>query len=165
MDAVQSPSHSNVDDEVRHDRLTGHTIEVPLGPLLSQAAITVEEHAETEAERIAAAALALPHTHGAMAIASMTDRLLTRVGGLAAGIEHIPVCRRGVRGVAALAKWQTLQDRGPAPDPLGNWSYMRELAHVAHDMVRVLQDHRAAEQPRGAFVARPGMPPLTPGAP
>ncbi|MFC9700942.1 hypothetical protein ACFTWD_09650 [Streptomyces sp. NPDC056943] len=129
-----------------------------------QVSAAVEQHAETEAERDAAAALALPHTHGAVAIASMTDRLLTRVGGLAAGIELIPVCRRGVRGVAALAKWQMLQDRGPAADPLGNWSHMRDLAHLSHDMVRVLQDHRAAEQPR-AFVGRPGMPPLTPGAP
>ncbi|MFB7356058.1 hypothetical protein [Streptomyces gardneri] len=130
-----------------------------------QVSAVVEEAAETEADRDAAAALALPHTHGAAAVASMTTRLLTRVGGLAAGIELIPVCRRGVRGVAALAKWETLRAKGPAADPLGNWSHMRELAHTAHEMVRVLQEHRAAEQPRGAFVGRPGMPPHTPGAP
>ena len=41
---------------------------------------------------------------------------------------------------------------------------MRDLAHLARDMVRVLRDHRTAEQPKG-FVGQPGMPPLTPSTP
>ncbi|MFB7374187.1 hypothetical protein ACFC0D_30560 [Streptomyces sp. NPDC056222] len=96
-----------------------------------------------------------------MAIASATDRLLTRVEGLVAGVELIPVCRRGARALGTLARWETLKAKGPAPDPLGNWSHMRELAHVARDLVRVLREHREAEQP-GAFVGRPGLPPLAP---
>lgn len=134
---------------------------MPLGPLVVQVASAVEEHAEGEAERAASAALAIPHTHGAVAIASTTGRLLTRVEGLAVGIEYIPVCRRGARGVGVLARWETLKTKGPAPDPLGNWSYMRDLAR---DMVRVLHNHRTAEQPK-VFVGRPGMPPLTPSTP
>ncbi|MFH8717525.1 hypothetical protein [Streptomyces zaomyceticus] len=142
----------------------GPAAETALGTAVLRIAAAVEEHAEDEAERVASAALAVPHTHGAVAIASATDRLLTRVEGLAAGIEYIPVCRRGARGVGVLARWETLKAKGPAPDPLGNWSYMRDLAHLARDMVRVLRDHRTAEQPKG-FVGRPGMPPLMPSAP
>ncbi|MEU6170022.1 hypothetical protein [Streptomyces tanashiensis] len=147
-----------------HDHTTptraDKTVEVDLGTFLCQAVDAVERHAE--AARIAAAALALPHTHGAMAVASMTDRLLTRAEGMAAGIDRIPVCRRGDQGVGVLARWQTLKAKGPAADPLGTWSYMRDLAHLAHDMVRVLREHRAAEQPK-LFVGRPSMPPLAPG--
>ncbi|MFD0078251.1 hypothetical protein ACFVIY_38120 [Streptomyces sp. NPDC127166] len=135
-----------------------------LGAAVLQITDAVENHAEIEAERIAVAALALPHTHGAMAIASMTDRLLTRIEGLAVGIEYIPVDLRSTRGSRALARWETLKVKGPAADPLGTWSYMRNLAHVACDMVHVLRERRATEQPK-AFVGRPGMPPITPGAP
>ncbi|MEU7124421.1 hypothetical protein [Streptomyces zaomyceticus] len=135
-----------------------------LGTAVLRIAAAVEEHAEDEAERASSAALAIPHTHGSVAIASATNRLLTRVEGLAVGIEYIPVCRRGARGVGVLARWETLKAKGPAPDPLGNWSYMRDLAHLARDMVRVLRDHRTAERPK-VFVGRPGMPPLTPSTP
>ncbi|MEU5920884.1 hypothetical protein [Streptomyces sp. NPDC047141] len=99
-----------------------------------------------------------------MAIASMTDRLLTRVEGLAAGVEYIPVDLRSTRGSRALARWKTLTVKGPAGDPLGTWSYMRDLAHVACDMVHVLRDRRAAEQST-AFVGRPSLPPIAPDAP
>jgi hypothetical protein len=90
--------------------------------------------------------------------------LLTRIEGLAVGVERIPVCRRGASGVGALATWERLKVQGPAPDPLGNWSYMRDLAHAILGMVHSLREHRTAEQPK-VFVGRPGMPPLTPDAP
>ncbi|MFE5710595.1 hypothetical protein ACFQ7J_07185 [Streptomyces sp. NPDC056501] len=138
------------------------TIETALSTAVLLLATPVEEHAEDEAERAAAAALAIPHTSRTVAVATITDRLLTRIEGLAVGIERIPVCRRGVSGVGALAKWQMLTANGPAADPLGNWSYMRELAHVTRDMVRVLREHRAAEQSK-AFVGRIDRPPLAPG--
>jgi len=135
-----------------------------LGAAVLQITDAVEDAAEVEAERTAAAALALPHTHGAIAIASMTDRLLTCVEGLAAGIEYIPVDVRSTRGSRALARWETLKVKGPAADPLGTWSYMRDLAHIACEMVHTLRERRAARQTK-AFVGRPGMPPITPGAP
>ncbi|MEU9865472.1 hypothetical protein AB0D99_31850 [Streptomyces sp. NPDC047971] len=146
-------------ENVQHDR--------PAEPVLDVAAFhaactAAEEAAEAEAERDATAALDIPHTHGSVAIASATDRLLTRVEGLAAGIELIPACRRGALGVGALGQWKALQAKGPAPDPLGNWSYLRDLAHVTRDMVRVLRQHRT-EQHR-AFVGRPDALPLAPDA-
>ncbi|WP_078944887.1 MULTISPECIES: hypothetical protein [Streptomyces] len=140
------------------------TVETDLGPALLQVATAMEEHAEDEAEREATAALAVRHTLPAAEVAALTNRLLTRVEGLAVGIEYIPVCRRSDRGVGVLARWETLKAKGPAPDPLGNWSYMRDLAHLTRDMVRVLREHRAAERPK-AFVGRPDRPHLTPGAP
>ncbi|MEV4936359.1 hypothetical protein [Streptomyces zaomyceticus] len=164
MDAVQSPSHSNVDDEVRHSKLAERTIEVPLGPLLVQAADAVEEHAEDAAELDVVAALAMRHTEDATAIAAMTNQLLTRADGLSFGVERIPLCRRGASGVGALTTWERLKSQGPAPDPLGNWSYMRSLAHAVRGMVHSLREHRAAEQPK-VFIGRPGLPPLTPTAP
>ncbi|MFG2837016.1 hypothetical protein ACGFYE_18675 [Streptomyces zaomyceticus] len=140
------------------------TVEVDLSAPLLQIATSVEEHAEDEAERDATAALAFRHTAQAATVAAMTNQLLTRVEGLAVGVERIPACRRGASGVGALATWQRLKAQGPAPDPLGNWSYMRSLAHAALGMVTSLRDHRAAEQPQ-VFVGRPGLPPLTPPAP
>ncbi|MFH8717221.1 hypothetical protein [Streptomyces zaomyceticus] len=140
------------------------TVEADLGPALLQVATAVEEHAEDEAERDATAALAVRHTLPAIEVAAMTNRLLTRVEGLAVGVERIPVCCRGASGIGALATWERLKEQGPAPDPLGNWSYLRDLAHSAHGMVHSLREHRAAEQPQ-AFVGRSGMPPLAPDAP
>ncbi|MFD8640860.1 hypothetical protein ACFV14_11180 [Streptomyces zaomyceticus] len=150
-------------DQVQHDRppeLEVHDV----GAALDAVCDAVEEAAEDEAVRDAAAALAIRHTEDAAAIAAMTDRLLTRVEGLAVGVERIPVCRRGASGVGALATWERLKAQGPAPDPLGNWSYMRGLAHAARGMVHSLREHRAAEQPK-VFIGRPGLPPLTPTAP
>ncbi|MFE6816861.1 hypothetical protein [Streptomyces sp. NPDC057677] len=161
MDAVQSPSHPNVDEDVRHEGLAELVIEVPLGPLLAQVVTPVEEHAENEAERDATAALAMRSAYEPTAIAAMTDRLLTRIEGLAVGVERIPVCRRGASGVGALATWERLKAQAPPADPLNSWSYMRTLAHATHGMVHSLREHRAAEQPR-VFVGRPGLPPLTP---
>ncbi|MEX0171776.1 hypothetical protein [Streptomyces sp. LMG1-1-1.1] len=161
MAAVQSASHSNVDDEVRHDRLTELTLQVPLGALLAQVVTPVEEYAEDEAERDATAALAIRSPYEPTAIAAMTNRLLTRIEGLAVGVERIPVCRRGASGVGALATWERLKAQAPAADPLGSWSYMRTLAHATHGMVHSLREHRSAEQPK-AFVGRPGMPPVAP---
>lgn len=147
-------------EDIRHSRAPEPVLDVAA----FQAACTAaEEAAEAAAERDAATALDIPHTHGSVAIATATDRLLTRIEGLAAGIELIPVSRRGALGVGALAKWKTLKAKGPAPDPLGNWSHMRALAHVTRDMIRVLRQHRAEQQP-SAFVGRPGLPPLTPDA-
>ncbi|MEU9861348.1 hypothetical protein AB0D99_10750 [Streptomyces sp. NPDC047971] len=147
-------------EHVQHDRPPESVPSV--ADAFDAACTAVEEAAEAEAARDATAALDIPHTRGAVAIASATDRLLTRVEGLAAGVELIPACRRGALGVGALGQWKTLKARGPAPDPLGTWSYMRDLAHVTRDMVRVLQQHRTEQ--RSAFVGRPDMPPLTPDA-
>ncbi|MFE1500642.1 hypothetical protein ACFW89_36985, partial [Streptomyces albidoflavus] len=74
---------------------------------------------------------------------------------------RIPVCRRGASGVGALATWERLKAQGPAPAPLGNWSYLRALAHAAHGMVHALRQHRAAEQPT-SFVGRLDRPPIVP---
>lgn len=150
-------------EQSQHDRPPEPEV-LDVGAALSTVCDAVEAAAEDEAERDAAAALAIRHTETAAAIATMTNRLLTRVEGLAVGVERIPVCRRGASGVGALATWERLKKQGPAADPLGNWSYMRTLAHAARGMVHSLREHRAAEQPK-IFVGRPDLPPLTPTAP
>ncbi|MFG2775318.1 hypothetical protein [Streptomyces sp. NPDC048350] len=147
-------------EQIQHDR-PGESTPLDVAAALGAACTAVEEAAEGAAERDATAALDIPYTQGAVAIASAIDRLLTRIEGLAVGVERIPACRRGARGVGALAKWKTLAAKGPAPDPLGNWSYMRNIAHVTRDMVLTLREHRAAERPK-TFVGRTDLPPLAP---
>ncbi|MFE7514404.1 hypothetical protein ACFU8I_24720 [Streptomyces sp. NPDC057540] len=137
-----------------------------VGAALGTVCDVVEEAAEVEAVRDTSAALAIPRTHGAVAIATMTDRLLTRADGLAVGVAYIPVDRRSMRGARALARWETLKVKGPSDDPLGTWSYMRDLAHIVRDMVLALREHRAtAATSTRAFVGRPSMPPLAPDTP
>ncbi|MCX5229652.1 hypothetical protein [Streptomyces sp. NBC_00233] len=155
-------------DETQYAEQAGdnpaRTVETDLGAAILEAATALEQHAENAAERDATAALAIRSAYEPEAIAEMTGRLLTRVEGLAVGVERIPVCRRGASGVGALATWERLKAQGPASDPLDSWTYMRTLAHATHGMVHSLREHRAAEQPR-VFVGRPGLPPLTPTAP
>lgn len=149
-------------EQIQHDRPLEPTA-LDVAALLG-ACDALEVVAEDEAERDATAALAIRSAYEADAITAMTNRLLTRVEGLAVGVERIPVCRRGASGVGALATWDRLKDQEPASEPLSSWSYMRSLAHAARGMVCSLREHRAAEQPR-VFVGRPGLPPLTPTAP
>ncbi|MFE5546631.1 hypothetical protein ACFQ71_22760 [Streptomyces sp. NPDC056534] len=165
MDAVQSPSHPNVDEDVRHEGLTELVIEVPLGPLIAQAATALEEHAEDAALATVRKALTMQQNLDPLALARLTDALLTHCASLAVGIETIPAGRRPVRGQGALRDWATLQKDGPGDGPLGSWSYARQLAMVTRSMVTALRDHRAAEESRTPFIGRRDLPPLTPTAP
>ncbi|MFG3493017.1 hypothetical protein [Streptomyces sp. NPDC047972] len=99
-----------------------------------------------------------------LALARLTDALVTHCAGLAVGIETIPADERPVRGQGALRDWAQLQQDGPGDGPLGPWSYARMLAVVARSMVTALRDHRAATERRTHYVARPGLPPLAPSS-
>ncbi|MGW6418381.1 DUF6415 family natural product biosynthesis protein [Streptomyces sp. NPDC055055] len=115
---------------------------MPPGPAAEQSTTAGPEgHAAAQAERAAAAALALPHTHGAVAIAATTNRLLTHLEHLITHVADISLPHRPAPGTTVLNRWETLKTRGPAPDPLGNWSYMRDLAHLTRDITKTLHQH------------------------
>ncbi|MFB8083674.1 hypothetical protein [Streptomyces sp. NPDC056013] len=110
-------------------------------------------------------ALTMQDTVGTLELEQLTDRLLKQCAGLAVGIETIPADERPLRGQGALRDWAQLQEDGPGPGQLGPWSYARQLAVVARNMVTALRDHRAAEETRAPYIGRRDLPPLTPIAP
>ncbi|MFG3487445.1 hypothetical protein [Streptomyces sp. NPDC047972] len=137
---------------------------VDLGNALLQIATTIEEHAEDAAMATVRRALTMQDTIGTLELARLTDTLLTHCAGLAVGIETIPSDERPVRGQGALRDWARLKQDGPGTGPLGPWSYARMLAVVGRSMVTALRDHRATTERRPPYVARPGLPPLTPSS-
>lgn len=139
-------------------------VAVDLGALL-QAATALEEAAEDAALSTVHQALAMQEHPDALELARLTDALVSHCSGLAVGVETIPEGQRPQRGHGALRDWAQLKADGPGDGPLGPWSYARQLALVARNMIRAMQEHRAAQRDRPPFVGRPGLPPLTPTAP
>ncbi|MFD3947810.1 hypothetical protein [Streptomyces sp. NPDC058579] len=108
-------------------------------------------------------ALGLRHHPGDIALANLTDRLLSRCEGLAGEVAGIRPEERGARGNGVLETWAKLRADGPQDGPLGTWSYTKHLALAARDMVRTLRDHRAASnRTLAASVGHPDLPPLAP---
>ncbi|MFC8272377.1 hypothetical protein ACFUJR_07510 [Streptomyces sp. NPDC057271] len=143
----------------------GSGVDVQFAGLLLHACDAFEEQAEAAAEHDINEALALRHHPGSVALADLTDRLLSRCEGLSGGIEGIPAVERDARASGALKTWAQLVKDGPDAGPLGTWSYTRHLALTARDMVRVLRERRASQQAiAAAFIGRTGLPPLTPDA-
>ncbi|WP_251065936.1 DUF6415 family natural product biosynthesis protein [Streptomyces sp. ISL-36] len=142
------------------------TVEVELGELLLQGSGDVEDPVKDSVEADIRRVLEMRHHPDALALAALTDRLLTHCITLAAGVEEIPPAERSVRGAAVLETWTQLLADGPEDGPLGPWSYARHLALAARDMLSALNDHQAADRGAGApFVGRSGLPPLTPESP
>ncbi|MFB7031698.1 MULTISPECIES: DUF6415 family natural product biosynthesis protein [unclassified Streptomyces] len=139
--------------------------EVDLGTaLLLQAATAIEEHVESTALSLIRQALAIRQTPDAQELAHLTGSLLTHCASLAAGVEAIPAELRPVRGAGALRDWAQLQADGPADKPLGPWSYARQLALVARNLLQALDERRAAIVARAPYVGRPHLPPLAPSS-
>ncbi|MGW6566429.1 DUF6415 family natural product biosynthesis protein [Streptomyces sp. NPDC054975] len=149
----------------QHDRPPEPSIEVDFASILLQACDVFEEHAEEAAERDINRALGLKHHPGDVALADLTDRLLSRCDGLSGGIEGIPVAQRDARATGVLETWAKLKADGPDDGPLGTWSYTKHLALTARDMVRALRDHRTrSNRDLAAFVGRTDLPPIAPDA-
>ncbi|MFE5901221.1 DUF6415 family natural product biosynthesis protein [Streptomyces sp. NPDC056488] len=133
--------------------------------LLRQAATALEEeHAETAAFSLVRQALAIRQTPAPQELAELTDSLLTHCASLAVGVQTIPARQRPARGAGALRDWAQLQADGPADGPLGPWSYARQLALVARNMLQAICDHRGTALERAAYVGRPSLPPLAPSS-
>ena len=147
----------------QHDRAT---VEVHLGALLVQVSDAIEEHVEGTAQADIRRAIDMRAHPGDEALALLIDQLLTHCITLANGVGEIPADRRPQRGTAAVEHWAELRTAGPADGPVGTWSYARQLACVARDMLRAIDDYRhtPARRADGAFVARPGLPILAPDA-
>ncbi|MFF0426924.1 DUF6415 family natural product biosynthesis protein [Streptomyces sp. NPDC004520] len=152
-------------EQTEHTRPAGPTVEVHLGALVLQAVDAVEEHAEDAALLVINQVLSMYGKPGDLEIAQLTDRLLTHCANLAVGVETIPEGRRPQRGQGALTDWAQLQKDGPRDGPLGTWSYVRQLALVARNMVSALREHRAAPTGRAPYVGRPDRPPFAPSTP
>ncbi|MER6099426.1 DUF6415 family natural product biosynthesis protein [Streptomyces sp. NPDC001728] len=129
-----------------------------------QIATTVEERAEDAALATIRRALTMQQSLDALALARLADDLLTHCASLAVGVETIPENERPTRGQGALRDWAQLKADGPGGGPLGTWSYTRQLATVARNMVTAIRDHRAATEGRAPYVGRRELPPLTPTA-
>lgn len=154
-------------EQIEHDRAdeAGPGVEVRFAGLLLQACDAFEEQAEAVAERDITRALGLKHHPGDAELAKLTGQLLSRCDGLSGGVEGIPAAQRTARATGVLETWATLKADGPEEGPLGTWSYTRQLALVARDMVRTLREHRAASnRDLAAFVGRPDLPPIVPEA-
>lgn len=154
-------------EHIEHDRADAPAsgVEVQFAGLLLQACDAFEEQAEAAAEHDISEALALRHHPGNVALANLTDRLLSRCEGLSGGVEGIPAAERDARASGVLKTWATLKEDGPDDGPLGTWSYTRHLALTARVMVRVLRERRAQQQSAvAAFIGRPDLPPLAPDA-
>ncbi|MCX5390437.1 hypothetical protein [Streptomyces sp. NBC_00094] len=149
-------------EQIKHERPPEQTVEVHLGALLVQVADAVEGHVEDAVGTDIAGALALRHHPGDIALAQLTNRLLTHCATLANGVTEIPESDRSPRGHAVLETWAKLQEDGPADGPLGSWSYPRHLALTARDMLQAIHDHRHQTQVHGLFVGHRNMPPLAP---
>lgn len=142
-----------------------HAIEGGLTAPVLQIVTSDEEQAEDKALIAVRRALTTEQGLDALALAQLTDTLLTHCADFARAIEALPMHRRPVRGQGALRDWATLQKDGPGDGPLGTWSYARQLALVARSMVKALRSHRASTETRAPYVGRPGLPPLAPSAP
>ncbi|MFE5967142.1 hypothetical protein [Streptomyces sp. NPDC056463] len=154
-------------EQIEHNRAgkPASGVEVHFAGLLLQACNAFEEQAEAAAEHDIAEALALRHHPGNVALADLTDRLLSRCEGLSGGIEGIPATERDARATGVLETWTKLKADGPADGPLGTWSYTRQLALTARDMIRALRERRTQQQSAVAtFIGRPDLPPLAPDA-
>ncbi|MFC8276240.1 hypothetical protein ACFUJR_27665 [Streptomyces sp. NPDC057271] len=152
-------------EQIEHDRADepASGVEVDFAGILLHACDVFEEQAEAAAEHDIAEALALRHHPGNIALADLTDRLLSRCEGLSGGVEGIPAAERNARAAGVLKTWAALKEDGPDDGPLGTWSYTRHLALTARVMVRVLRERRASQQAIGAaFIGRTNMPPLAP---
>ncbi|MDT9689186.1 hypothetical protein Q5762_12705 [Streptomyces sp. P9(2023)] len=154
-------------EHIQHDRSDGVEpvpgVEARFAALLLRACDEFEEHAEKAAERDIAEALGLNNHPGDVALADLTDRLLTRCAGLSGGVEGIRPDERGIRGNGVLETWAKLKADGPEDGPLGTWSYTRQLALVARDLIRTLREHRAKQnQTLPSFVGRSDLPPIAP---
>ncbi|MET9934371.1 MULTISPECIES: DUF6415 family natural product biosynthesis protein [unclassified Streptomyces] len=152
-------------EHTEHTSQAGNTpsaTEMDLGTiLLRQAATALEgEHAETAAFSLVRQALAVRQTPAPQELAELTDSLLTHCASLAVGVRTIPAQQRPARGVGALKDWAQLQADGP----LGPWSYARQLALVARNMLQAICGHRGAALERAAYVGRPSLPPLAPSS-
>ncbi|MFC8012193.1 DUF6415 family natural product biosynthesis protein [Streptomyces cinereoruber] len=132
--------------------------------LLLQAATALEEHVEASAFTLVRRALAIRQRPDPQELAHLTDQLLTHCASLAAGVEYIPAEQRPARGAGALRDWAQLQADGPADGPFGPWSYARQLALVARNMLQALQAHRDVGAARDFYVGRPNLPPLAPSS-
>ncbi|MFC8290082.1 DUF6415 family natural product biosynthesis protein [Streptomyces sp. NPDC057242] len=156
MNAVQSP----------------HTSEAPLAEaevdlgtaLLLQAATAVEEHVESTALSLIRQALAIRQNPEPQELAELTDSLLTHCASLATGVKAIPAGKCPVRGTGALRDWAQLKVDGPADGALGPWSYARQLALVARNLLQALDVYRASITARAPYVGRPNLPPLAPSS-
>lgn len=144
-----------------HEQHERATAEVHLGALLVQTTDTADAQAAIDA------ALRMHHHPGDETLVHLTDRLLTHCASLGAALAEIAEAERPARGTAAMEYWAGLRDSGPTDGPLANWSYCRQLALVARDMLQALDDYRTGARRRadGAFVGRESMPPLAPGQP
>ncbi|MFI1936475.1 DUF6415 family natural product biosynthesis protein [Streptomyces purpureus] len=142
----------------RHDRPADYA-EVPLGPLLAQAADAIEEHVEDVAQLDIRRALTMRNHPGDNALTYLNGRLIAHCRTLAVGVQTIPERHRTVRGVRALETWTELAETGPKPGPLGTWSYAHHLAQTARDMLDEIRAHRAQQT---AFVGRADLPPIAP---
>ncbi|WP_329423969.1 DUF6415 family natural product biosynthesis protein [Streptomyces sp. NBC_01268] len=152
-----------MDEQPQHDRPTD-TTEVVLGPLVVELADAVECQIEEDARRDVSYALGLRHRPDSVALADLTDRLLTHCIALAPFIELIPEAERPQRGTAALTAWARLREAGPEDGPRGNWSYARGLAVAAHDMVEALRERRRTAR-TARFVGRETLPPVAADTP
>ncbi|MFE6457255.1 DUF6415 family natural product biosynthesis protein [Streptomyces cinereoruber] len=146
----------------------GTAAEVDLGTtLLLQAAAALEEHVETAAFTLVRRALAIRQNPDPQELAHLTDMLLTHCASLAVGVENIPAEKRPQRGAGALRDWARLQEDGPSDGPLGPWSYARQLALVARNMLQALQaldDRRDGIAARAPYIGRPTLPPAAPSS-
>lgn len=150
-----------MDEQPQHDRPAEHAVEVPLGPLVIQLADAAEEHVEQDISE----GLALSRHHpGDVALAVLTDKLLTHCGTLAAGVDRIPEASRSQRGAAALEVWRKLVEDGPEAGTLANWSYARHLAQVGRDLLDAIKEHHRGERP-ASFVGRETLPPVAAESP
>ncbi|HEY9410878.1 MAG TPA: DUF6415 family natural product biosynthesis protein [Jiangellaceae bacterium] len=139
-------------------------MELHLGALLVEVAGAIEEHVEGAAKADIRRAIDMRDHPGDAALARLIDRLLTHCTTLANGVGEIPADERPQRGTAAVEYWHGLRDTGPTDGALANWSYARQLALVARDMLGAVSDHRTVARRRadGTFVGRPALPPLAP---
>lgn len=143
-------------EQPQHDKPTE---EVVLGPLVIQLAEQIE-HGEQEAERDISYALRLDqHRPGDVALALLTDRLMTHCVTLAIGMNLIPEAQRPKRGAVAVETWRKLAENGPDDGVLGDWSYAKHLAQAGRDMLAGIREHRDSQQ-QATFVGREALPPV-----
>ena len=150
MDAVQT-THLGMQDLDRHDR---------------SAEPVIEDAAADDAQAAIDAALRMHHHPGDTELARLTDRLISHCTDLAAALAEIPEDERPARGTSALEYWAGLRDSGPSDGAMANWSYARQMACVARDMLTATRGHAAVRRRvDGAFVGREALPLLAPGRP
>ncbi|MFF6835988.1 DUF6415 family natural product biosynthesis protein [Streptomyces sp. NPDC012438] len=132
--------------------------------LLLQAAMVLEEHAEAATFTLIRQALAIRQSPGVQELAKLTDALLTHCAILATGVETIPAEKCPPRGAGALRDWAQLRQDGPADGPLGSWSYARQLALIARNMIQAVHAYRTTIAARAPYTSRPNLPSLVPSS-